>query len=57
MFLSTRPIQTDNIMIINRFSTSLIKKTISHRFGLNKGIQLGLKSNNSAYFFIGSYMK
>ena len=26
MFLSTRPIQTDNITIINRFSTSSIKK-------------------------------
>ena len=28
MFLSTRPIQTDNITIINRFSTSSIKKTV-----------------------------
>ena len=40
MFLSTRPIQTDNITIINRFSTSSIKKTISHRFGLNNSYQV-----------------
>ena len=27
MFLSTHPIQSDNIMIINRFSASSIKKS------------------------------